>query len=51
MPPLARAALVAALVTNPWAFALATPVWVLVFTTPLDLATAPPPTAMRGRSR
>ena len=34
MPPLARAVLVASLVTNPWLFALGAPFWVTALTAP-----------------
>jgi hypothetical protein len=36
MMPVARAMLVATLVTNPWAFAVATPLWVIALTAPLE---------------
>jgi hypothetical protein len=41
--PAVRAVLVTTLVAHPWAFAVATPWWVLALTTPMDSARPPRP--------
>jgi hypothetical protein len=43
MPPVARALLVTTLITHPWTFVVATPLWVLAFTAPMDASSAPRP--------